>query len=89
MAKFRRTMEANRSETIAFHEARKREKQEIAERAERIRAERAERDEKQKEEAKAEQAARSASVEAECMAYGYGRGNHYSAFSGWGNYCGD
>lgn len=61
MAKFRRTMEA----------------------------ERAERDEKQKEEAKAEQAARSASVEAECMAYGHGRGNHYSAFSGWGNYCGD
>ena len=30
-----------------------------------------------------------ASVEAECVAYGYGRGNHYSDWSGWGNYCGD
>ena len=30
-----------------------------------------------------------ARVEAECKAYGYGLGNHYSTLSGWGNYCGD
>lgn len=30
-----------------------------------------------------------AKVEAECKAYGYGLGNHYSMLSGWGNYCGD
>ena len=30
-----------------------------------------------------------ARVEADCKAYGYGLGNHYSTLSGWGNYCGD
>ena len=39
--------------------------------------------------AKREREERAAKVEAECLAYGYGRGEHYSSFSGWGNYCGD
>ena len=42
-----------------------------------------------KKQAEIEKAAWLAQVEAECWAYGYGMGNHYSAFSGWGNYCGD
>ena len=74
MAKFRKQIEANRAETIAYHEAKKREAQEVAARAERLA--------KLKEQ-------KYASVEAECVAYGYGRGNRYSAWSGWGNYCGD
>ena len=81
MAKFRKQIEANRAETIAYHEAKKREAQ-VAARTARIDAERAERLAKLKEQ-------KYASVEAECVAYGYGRGNRYSAWSGWGNYCGD
>ena len=82
MAKFRKQIEANRAETIAYHEEKKREAQEVAARTARIDAERAERLAKLKEQ-------KYASVEAECVAYGYGRGNHYSDWSGWGNYCGD
>lgn len=40
-------------------------------------------------EQKARKEAEKARVEAECNAYGYGCDNHYSAWSGWGNYCGD
>ena len=36
-----------------------------------------------------EQVKETARVEADCKAYGYGLGNHYSTLSGWGNYCGD
>ena len=50
---------------------------------------RAERIAMEVEAAKREREARAAKVEAECLAYGYGRGEHYSSFSGWGNYCGD
>lgn len=82
MTKFRKQIEANRAETIAYHEAKKREAQEVAARTARIDAERTERLAKLKEQ-------KYASVEAECVAYGYGRGNRYSAWSGWGNYCGD
>lgn len=36
-----------------------------------------------------EQVKDTARVEADCKAYGYRLGNHYSTLSGWGNYCGD
>ena len=36
-----------------------------------------------------EQVKETARVEADCKAYGYGLGNHYSTLSGRGNYCGD
>ena len=74
VAKFNKEIADRRAETIAYHEAKKQEAQELAARVARIESERAE---------------RIAKVEAECLAYGYGRGEHYSSFSGWGNYCGD
>ena len=76
-------------ETIAYYEAKKQEAQELAARAARIESERAERIAMEVEAAKREREERAAKVEAECLAYGYGRGEHYSSFSGWGNYCGD
>ena len=77
------------SSTNAYHEAKKQEAQELAARIARIESETAERIAMEVETAKREREERSAKVEAECLAYGYGRGNHYSFFSGWGNYCGD
>lgn len=77
VAKFRKEVEARRAETVAYHEAKK---QEEAEKAAWIAQVKAMGEKKQRESAK---------VEAECRAYGYGLGNHYSMFSGWGNYCGD
>ena len=62
---------------------------EIAARIARIESETAERLAMEVEAAKREREERAAKVEAECLAYGYGRGEHYSSFSGWGNYCGD
>ena len=77
MAKFNKEVEARRAETIAYNEAKKQAEMEkaawVAQVESGVRR-------KQEEVAK---------VEAECRAYGYGLGNHYSAFSGWGNYCGD
>lgn len=77
MAKFSKEVEARRAETIAYHEAKK--QAEIEKAAWLAQVEAGAR-RKQEEITK---------VEAECWAYGYGMGNHYSAFSGWGNYCGD
>lgn len=89
MAKFRRMIEADNAGAVSTRETILSEIQERAERAARIKEERAEAITKQIEEAKRERLESAAQVEAECNAYGYGRGNHYSAFSGWGNYCGD
>lgn len=89
MAKFRRTMEANRTGDVSTRETILSEIQERAERVTRIKTERAEALAKQIEEEKRERIESAARVEAECNAYGYGRGNHYSSFGGWGNYCGD
>ena len=67
----------------------KQEAQELAARIARIESETAARIAMEVEAAKREREERAAKVEAECLAYGYGRGEHYSSFSGWGNYCGD
>lgn len=89
VAKFNKVIADRRAETIAYHEAKKQEAKEYADRVARIEAEAAERLAMRVEAAKREREERSAKVEAECLAYGYGRGEHYSSFSGWGNYCGD
>lgn len=89
VAKFNKEIADRRTETIAYHEAKKQEAQEIAARIARIEAETAARIAMEVEAAKREREERSAKVEDECLAYGYGRGDHYSSFSGWGNYCGD
>ena len=89
VAKFNKEIADRRAATIAYHEAKKQEAQELAARIARIESETAERIAMEVETAKREREERSAKVEAECLAYGYGRGNHYSFFSGWGNYCGD
>ena len=89
VAKFNKEITDRRAETIAYHEAKKQEAQERAARVARIEAETAERIAMEVEAAKREREKRAAKVEAECLAYGYGRGEHYSSFSGWGNYCGD
>lgn len=89
VAKFNKEIADGRAETIAYHEAKKQEAQEQAARVARIESERAERLAMEIEAAKREREEHAAKVEAECLAYGYGRGNHYSSFSGWGNYCGD
>ena len=80
VAKFNKEIADRRAETIAYHEAKKQEAQELAARIARIESETA---------ARIAMEERAAKVEAECLAYGYGRGEHYSSFSGWGNYCGD
>ena len=89
VAKFNKEIADRRAETIAYHEAKKQEAQEKEARIARIESERAERLVMEVEAAKRECEERAAKVEAECQAYGYGRGDHYSSFSGWGNYCGD
>ena len=89
VAKFNKEIADRRAETIAYHEAKKQEAQELAARAAHIESERAERIAMEVEAAKREREERAAKVEAECLAYGYGRGEHHSSFSGWGNYCGD
>ena len=86
VAKFNKEIADRRDETIAYHEAKKQEAQEKAARIARIESERAECLAMEVEAAKHEHVAK---VEAKCLAYGYGRGDHYSSFSGWGNYCGD
>ena len=78
VAKFNKEIADRRAETIAYHEAKKQEAQELAARIA-----------MEVEAAKREREERAAKVDAECLAYGYGRGEHYSSFSGWGNYCGD
>lgn len=88
-AKFNKEIADRRAETIAYHEAKKQEAQELAARIARIESETAARIAMEVEAAKREREERAAKVEAECLAYGYGRGEHYSSFSGWGNYCGD
>lgn len=85
-AKFRKQIEAERAETLAYHEAQRQKAQAKALRAEQTKAERAARLAELRAQNERERAAR---VEAEANAYGYGRGEHYSAWSGWGNYCGD
>ena len=89
VAKFNKEIADRRAETIAYHEAKKQEAQELASRIARIESETAARIAMEVEAAKREREERAAKVEAECLAYGYGRGEHYSSFSGWGNYCGD
>lgn len=89
VAKFNKEITGHRAETIAYHEAKKQEAQERINRIACIESERAERLAMEVETAKHEREERAAKVEAECSAYGYGRGDHYSSFSGWGNYCGD
>ena len=89
VAKFNKEIADRRAETIAYHEAKKQEAQEQAARAARIESEKAERLAMEVDAAKREREERAAKVETECLAYGYGRGDHYSSFSGWGNYCGD
>lgn len=88
-AKFRRQVEAEQTETAAFHEAQRQEAQAKAIRAERAEVERIAYIAELRAQGEQERTERAARVEAECNAYGYGRGNHYSAWSGWGNYCGD
>lgn len=77
VAKFNKEIADRRAETIAYHEAKKQVEIEKA-----VWVAQVETGSKRKQE-------EIAKVEAECQAYGYGLGNHYSAFSGWGNYCGD
>lgn len=77
VAKFNKEIADRRAETIAYHEAKKQAEIEKA-----VWVAQVETGSKRKQE-------EIAKVEAECRAYGYGMGNHYSAFSGWGNYCGD
>lgn len=84
LAKSRNAREANRDETEAFFAAQKQEAQAKAERIAQTEARRAEQlkaDTRKQDEA--------GKIEAECFDYGYGRGNHYNMYSGWGNYCGD
>lgn len=88
-AKFRRQIEAEKTETTAFHEAQRHEAQAKAIRAERTEAERIAHLAELRAQGERERSERTAQAETECLAYGYGRGNHYSAWSGWGNYCGD
>ena len=89
VAKFNKEIADRRAETIAYHEAKKQEAQELAARIARIESETAECIAMEVEAAKRERDERAAMVEAECLAYGYGRCDYYSSFSGWGNYCGD
>ena len=89
VAKFNKEIADRRAETIAYHEAKKQEAQELAARIARIESETAECIAMEVEAAKREREERAAKVEAECLAYGYGRGEHYSSFSGWGNFCVD
>lgn len=86
VAKFNKEIADRRAQTIAYHEAKK---QEAQEQAARIESKKAERFAMEIETAKRDRAERAVKVEAECKAYGYGMGNHYSMLSGWGNYCGD
>lgn len=93
VAKFKKEIADNRAETIAYHEAKKQEAQQLKERIDRVEAERkamleaaAEEGRRRREDREKRETTR---IEDECLAYGYGRGNHYSSFSGWGNYCGD
>lgn len=88
-AKFRKQIEAEQAETNAYHEQQRQEAQAKVIRAERAEAERIARLAELKAQDEQERAERAARVEAERNAYGYGRGTHYSAWSGWGNYCGD
>ena len=81
VAKFNKEIADRREETIAYHEAKRKEAQERKERVERVIAEH---------NAMLVSAIQKISnVEATSSAYGYGLGYHYSAFSGWGNYVGD
>lgn len=89
VAKFNKEISDRRSETNAYHEAKKQEAKEYAERAARIASERAKRLAQAKEDKQCKRTECAARVAAECQVYGYGRVNHYSHFSGWGNYCGD
>lgn len=84
LAKSRNAREANRAETEAFFAA---QKQAAREKAERIAQTEARRAEQMKEATYKQNEA--AKIESECFNYGYGRGNHYNMYSGWGNYCGD
>ncbi len=86
MAKFTKSIEARRAEVVANREAKK---QAEADRAERIEAARIANVAAMKVKREQAQAKRNEAIDRECKAYGYGRGDHYSSFSGWGNYCGD
>lgn len=86
VAKFNKEIADRRAETIACHETQKQEAQKKTACIAQIKAEKAEHIAMEVEATKRE---RTAKVEAESKAYGYGLGNHYSMFSGWGNYCGD
>ena len=81
VAKFSKEVESRREANEAYFAAKKQEQADREKRRAELEATRQERmSERMKENAR---------VEAECKAYGYGLGNHYSMFSGWGNYCGD
>lgn len=79
VAKFRVEIEARRTDTLIYMENKKKEEAQKAAWIAKMEAERQERFKRMK----------SLKVEEECRSYGYGLGNHYSMFSGWGNYCGD
>lgn len=81
VAKFRKEVESRREANEAYFAAKKQEQADREKRRAELETTRQERmSERMKENAR---------VEAECKAYGYGLGNHYSMFSGWSNYCGD
>ena len=74
VAKFRVEIEARRTDTLMYMENKKKEETQKAAWIARMEAERTERFKRMK----------SLKVEEECRSYGYGLGNHYSIFSGWG-----
>lgn len=81
VAKNRKAIESRKEANEAYFAAKKQEQADSAAWSAKVAAMSQERlNERMKEIAK---------VEAESKAYGYGLGNHYSMFSGWGNYCGD
>lgn len=79
VVKFRIEIEARRSDTLTYMESKKQEEAQKTALIAKLEAKRQERAKQMK----------STKVEKECCSYGYGLGNHYSMFSGWGNYCGD